>query len=186
MFIDDGDQGAGPLPPTTAPPPRVPWERPGLMTVRGHNGTVTLDEDFVSISRTGFFARTTVGKGEKRIPIASITAVQWKPAGATLGFVQFTIAGSNERRSRFGRQSQTALQDENSVTFQVWHSRDFQKLREAVERAIARRENRPRSEPAQLAPDPMTQLKQLAELRDASVITDAEFEVKKAELLRRI
>ena len=36
----------------------------------------------------------TIGKGEKRIPISSIKAVQWKPAGPLVnGFIQFTVPG---------------------------------------------------------------------------------------------
>jgi hypothetical protein len=40
--------------------------------------------------------------------------------------------------------------------------------------------------PAPAARDPMEQLRQLGELKAAGVLTDAEFEVKKAELLRQI
>ena len=39
---------------------------------------------------------------------------------------------------------------------------------------------------ASQAPDVMDQLKKLGELRDAGVLTDEEFEVKKAELLSRL
>ena len=39
---------------------------------------------------------------------------------------------------------------------------------------------------APLAIDPMEQLRKLGELRDAGVLTDAEFETKKAELLARL
>ena len=70
---------------------------------KGHNGTVTFDGDFVTIERTGFLARTSVGKGTKRIPVSSITAVQWKPAGGMVnGFISFTVGGGNEAHSRFG------------------------------------------------------------------------------------
>ena len=63
-------------------------------------------------------ARGTIGKGEKRIPLASITAVQWKPAGPIMsGFIQFTIPGGNEVRSRYGSQTRDAGKDENTVIF---------------------------------------------------------------------
>lgn len=42
------------------------------------------------------------------------------------------------------------------------------------------------SGPEPLAGDPLAQIRKLAELRDAGVLTDAEFEAKKAELLRRV
>lgn len=39
---------------------------------------------------------------------------------------------------------------------------------------------------APAAPDPIEQLRRLAELRDAGVVTPAEFEAKKAEMLSRM
>jgi hypothetical protein len=46
----------------------------------------------------------------------------------------------------------------------------------------------PRSAPVASSPDPdaLEQLRKLGELRDAGVLTAAEFEAKKAELLGRI
>lgn len=40
--------------------------------------------------------------------------------------------------------------------------------------------------PPAAAADPIEQLKRLGELRDAGIVTDAEFEAKKAELLSRM
>ena len=39
-------------------------------------------------------------------------------------------------------------------------------------------------QPAEPAPDPLEQLKKLGELRDAGVLTDAEFEVQKEKILQ--
>jgi hypothetical protein len=52
-----------------------------MLPVRGRNGTVTFDGATVVIARSGFVARATIGKGEKRIPLRHITAVQFKPRG---------------------------------------------------------------------------------------------------------
>ncbi len=49
---------------------------------QGQDLTVHFDCRFVTIERSGFLARAYVGKGEKRIPVTSIQAVQWKPPGA--------------------------------------------------------------------------------------------------------
>lgn len=159
----------------------------GPLEVKGHNGTVVWDGDFVTIKRTGFLARASVGKGEKRIPLGSITAVQWKPAGGVMnGFIQFTLGGGNESRSRFGAQTTDAAKDENSVIFVKKQMPGFEALRTTIETAIADR-GRPAAPtaPAVAAPpDHLAQLKQLAEIRDAGVVSDAEFEAKKAEILR--
>ena len=62
------------------------------MEVKGHNGTVSCDGVWVTISRRGTLARLTVGKGVKRIPVASIQAVQWKPAGVMVnGYIEFRV-----------------------------------------------------------------------------------------------
>ena len=74
------------------------------ITAVGVNGQVSFDGQWVTITRNGFLARTTVGKGVKKIPIGAISAVQWKPPGPLVnGFIQFTVPGGNERRSQFGR-----------------------------------------------------------------------------------
>lgn len=158
----------------------------GNVEVKGHTGTVIWDEDFVTIRRTGFNARITVGKGEKRIPIASITSVQWKPAGAMVnGYIQFSAGGGNESRSRFGAQTMDAVKDENSVVFTKKQMAEFETLRTAIEQAIAHR-NRPAATAVPAATDHLSQLKQLGELRDAGILTEEEFGAKKAEILSRL
>ena len=120
--------------------------------------------------------RLVVGKGEKRIPVRHVTAVQLKPAGGLVnGFIQFSLGGGNERRSTFGWQTMDAVGDENSVVFTRKQQPAFDVLRAAMEAAMA----------LASAPtvDPMDQLRKLAELRDAGVVTEAEFEAKKTELL---
>lgn len=105
---------------------------------KGRTGRLSFDGRFVSIARTGFLARATVGKGEKRIPIRSVTSVQWKPAGPLInGFIQFSLGGGNERRSRVGSQTVDAGKDENSVVFSRAQQPDFEAIRAAIEAAMA-------------------------------------------------
>jgi hypothetical protein len=100
------------------------------------------------------------------------------------GFIQFTIAGGNESRSRFGHQTVDASRDENSVVFTKKQMPGLQQLRTQVESVIAER-GRPAS-PVVSAPDSMAQLKQLGELRDAGILTEEEFGAKKASILARM
>jgi hypothetical protein len=153
-------------------------------TAEGHGGvTVTFDGNFLSINRKGFLARATVGKGEKRIPLGSITAVQLKPAGAMVnGFIQFTVAGGNEAKSKFGSQTMDAVKDENSVVFTKKQQAAFEALRDDIEQAITARHT-PQAPQAAAAPDLMDQLGKLAALRDSGVLTDDEFAAQKARLL---
>ena len=152
---------------------------------KGRNGTVVFDGNFVSIQCKGFVARATIGKGEKRIPLASIAAVQWKQAGPMVnGFIQFTVPGGKERRSSFGKQSHDAIRDENSVMFTKAQMPAFEKLRDAIEQAIVTR-SAPQSAVAAPANVP-EQIQQLASLRDQGILNDAEFDAKKADLLSRM
>ncbi|MER7251590.1 DUF4429 domain-containing protein [Kribbella sp. NPDC000426] len=156
------------------------------MEVKGHNGTVVWDGTFITIRRKGFLARATIGKGEKRIPVGSVTAVQWKPAGALVnGFIQFTLGGGNEARSRFGAQTMDAVHDENSVIFVKNQMRAFDALRSEIEQAIAAR-YAPPVQAAAPASDPLAHLRQLAELHAAGVLSDEEFNAKKVEILGRL
>lgn len=153
-------------------------------TAEGHNGQVVFDGQFVTITRKGFLARATVGKGEKRIPLASVAAVQWKPAGAMVnGFIAFTVPGGNEGRSKFGSQSFDAAKDENAVMFTKKQQVAFEGLRQDVEAGIAAR-HAPQQY-VQAAPTATVgdQLQQLAALRDSGVLTDEEFAGQKAKLL---
>ncbi len=70
------------------------------------------------------------------------------------------------------------------------HGVDVKWIKNATELAdfvrIARERMGQPSAQATSAPDAMEQLKKLAELRDAGVITAEDFETKKSELLKRI
>jgi hypothetical protein len=181
----DGELWTERFAPGAEVPSAAPTSANGTVEAKGQNGTVVFDADFVTIRRTGFFARTTIGKGEKRIPVASITAIQWKPAGLVNGYIQFTIGGGNEVRSQFGHQTTSAAKDENSVVFMKKQMPAFQELREQIEHVIAQR-GRPASMAPAVASGPLDQLKQLSELRDAGILTEEEFAAKKVSILAQM
>lgn len=154
-------------------------------TAKGHTGTIEFDGAFVTISRHGL-ARLTVGKGDKRIPVHSITAVQVKPAGAMVnGYISFTLAGAVEARSRFGKATTDAAADENSVVFTRKQGQDFAAIRDVIEQAITAA-HAPATAPRSEGLDMVEQLQRLAELRDSGVLTEDEFASKKTELLDRM
>lgn len=153
-----------------------------MMEVKGRNGQVRFDGQYVTIVRKGFLARTTVGKGEKRLHVSQITAVQWKPAGwAVNGFIQFTVGGGNELRSTFGNQSSNAVGDENSVMFTRGQMREFERLRAAIDEAVVHQHA------PQVTGNPQgsvaDELAKLATLHDQGIITDGDFEAGKRKLL---
>jgi hypothetical protein len=145
----------------------------------GVNGYCSFDGRYLTLQPLGL-GRFTVGKGVKRIPVESISAIQMKPAGSVVnGFIQFTVPGGNERRSEFGRQTLDAAGDENSLIFTQLQEANFVSLRDAIEAA--------RDSPVTAPGSPiLNQLAQLAELRDSGIVTAEEFDAKKAELLGRL
>lgn len=143
----------------------------------GINGQVTFDGQFVTLSRKGVMARMTIGKSEKRIPVSSINAVQWKPPSRLVrGFIQFTVSSGKEPRSRFGKQTVDASKDENSVVVGWTQIEEFTALRDTVEAAIA-------APAAAVAGSMADELKKIAELRDSGVLSGEEFASEKAKLL---
>lgn len=142
---------------------------------KGRNGQITVSADWLTIERKGL-GRMGHSKGDRRIPLASITAVQMRPAGPFAnGFLKFTIPGSPELRGGL----QAATTDENAVVFTRSQQKAFDAVRARVEDYIARRN-------APAAPDVADQLRKLGELRDAGVLSAEEFEAKKAELIDKL
>jgi len=148
---------------------------------KGHTGTVSFDGSFVTITRSGM-TRLTVGKGEKRIPLGSISGVEFKPAGALVnGFIQFTIPGGVERRSRAGSRTVDAGRDENSVLFTRKEQPAFDELRRLIEAAMVQRAAPMTAGPSSVADE----LAKLARLVEQGLLSRQEFDVQKARLLGR-
>ncbi|WP_406508576.1 DUF4429 domain-containing protein [Streptomyces sp. NBC_00212] len=154
-----------------------------MIEVSGYGGQIQFDGQYLTITRKGFLARATIGKGEKRLHISQVTAIQWKPAGPFVnGFIQFTLPGGKERRSAFGGQTTSAAHDENSVVFTKKQQPEFEKLRAALDQAISVQHS-PRT-PSAAAPASLAdELTKLAALRSQGVLSQAEFEQQKARLL---
>ena len=145
---------------------------------KGTNGLIAIDGDWLTIERKGF-GRGGPSAGDRRIPLASITAVQLQQARVfTNGFIRFTVSGSPEVRGGL----QNAMRDENAVTFRRGQSKGFNMIRAAVEQSITAAG----AGSGAGEPDIPEQIKKLDELRDQKLITDEEFEAKKAELLDRL
>ena len=76
------------------------------------------------------------------------------------------------------------MRDENAVTFRWGQDRGFNMIHAAVEQHITAHHPGAPSGAGEL--DIAEQIKKLGELRDQKLITDEEFETKKAELLDRL
>jgi len=89
---------------------------PPLITAKGINVEVTFDGRIVTIAR-----RTALRTKERRIPVSSITAVEWKPLRLGRGSIGFTIPGD---------------EDDVEASFVKKSLDEFTALRDAVEAAI--------------------------------------------------
>ena len=155
------------------------------LSASGINGQMSVDENFIVIGRKGLNAKMTQGlKGDKRIPMTSVTSVQFKEASALMGgYIQIGILGAIESNSGIIG----AQYDENSVNFRKGQERDFQAIRDFIEKQIIER-SKPQVITVQTAapaaaPSKLDQLKQLGELRDSGVLSPEEFEVEKAKIM---
>ncbi len=150
------------------------------LKAKGINGQVTFDGTFVTISRKGFVARSTIGGGDKHIPLAAVSAVQYKaPSAMFNGALEFSLAGANETKSKFGKNNQQASQNENAVIMRKSALAEFDALVAAINAAIAARSN---PGPV-LALSGADEVMKLAALRDAGILSDDEFAAAKAKAL---
>lgn len=137
--------------------------------------TVTVDEYNVKIQPKGFsnFINKGGSKGEKSIPIKSITAIQFKEPGFTTGYIQFAYSGSSETKGG----SLSAVKDENSITFIKKELAQAKELVELIE-SYRHSEKTPSS-----TTSPADELKKYKELLDEGILTQEEFDAKKKQLL---
>lgn len=103
------------------------------MIVKGHNGQIEFDGQTVTITRKGLIAMGTVGGGTTRIPLGSITAIDYKRWSIMhWGHLRIVLQGGGMRRKK-------AIKDEQTVTFNRQHQAAFEELRDTIETALATR-----------------------------------------------
>jgi hypothetical protein len=189
------------------------------MEAMGATGKVTVDDVFVTISHEGSTGLNKLAnrlnqgyKGEKRIAIAQISAVQFKgvgnmgnkianiydktpgfsslnkamgnTAGAT-GYIEFVVIGSSENKGRALLGGLNAMaKNENAVMFGPEQEEAFSQIRDHIENKIRERyTTQTTQQPAAPSSDIATQITSLKQLLDAGALTDEEFQQAKAKLL---
>lgn len=115
--------------------------------------------------------------GGKRINFADITAIQFKePAGVTVGFLQFAYPGSGEVRGSVA----AAINDENAIPVSPQNLEEARKIVDFIEN----KRSQLKSGGVVTAPlSSADELKKYKELLDSGVLTQEEFDAKKAQLL---
>jgi hypothetical protein len=148
------------------------------MFADGSNGSVEFLGDHIVIRRKGFANVLTQGvQGDKTIPIANITAVQFRSAGSWMsGLIQFTLLGGREFRGGM----MEATKDENAVMFVLEQEPAFAELRDVVQAAILQGG---RLAPQRGGSGPADELMKLSELLDKGHLSQEEFDTAKRGVL---
>lgn len=130
-------------------------------------GLVVLTDRRLLFVQDGVMSKTT-----EDFPMDKVSSVQWTSGMLTGDIVIFASGNKSEIKT-------VNKDDGKEIVDLVRHrlSAPAQPAPTAPEAAAP---------PSAAAPDPIEQLKRLGELRDAGIVTDAEFEAKKAELLSRM
>lgn len=151
-----------------------------IYTLKGVGGQLELYNNKVVIKRKGAVAKMGHGfTGDKEILIKNISSIQLKLGGGILnGFIQFSIPGGNESK----RGIIDATQDENTVMFNRSENKVAQAIKDKIEQ-IQDELNKPQTA-ATLSP--ADEIRKLKSLLDDGIITQEEFDKKKAELLSKI
>lgn len=152
-----------------------------LAYAAGIGGQLSVFDDRIVISRSGAVGFLVHGfKGDKQILIRQISSVQFKRSGMMNGYIQFAFVGGREAKGSLWE----ATQDENTVVFNVWQQDEFLKAKELIEQLMSQ----PPAQTTIPAPieDIPKKLQQLAQLRDAGIVSEEEYQAKKTELLARM
>ena len=190
------------------------------MIAIGTNGRIEVDDFFLTITKESdggatlkVLNRVASGyAGEKKIPIDSISSVQFKPvgtsgtlvssnlekvglgkiskelgAGAT-GYIQFAFMGSQEHKSRVLSNNWSLWKDENTIIFSIEKQEDFRKMKEFIESKMMQRQTGGAGQvnsASNTAPanSKFDQLKQIGELKASGILTEEEFEEQKRRIL---
>ncbi|BBN97452.1 DUF4429 domain-containing protein [Sporolactobacillus terrae] len=140
---------------------------------------ITVDENFITIHRKGMMSAAIHGmQGDKKIPLKSLTAIQFKKAGMTNGYIQFAYSGSRESKGGL----YDATKDENSVTFWPGNNSDMLELKEYLENKIVENLNKP-AETIMNEKSDADELRKFKQLMDDGIISEEEFEAKKKQIL---
>lgn len=174
MLSDARDHQTAVVEPAEVATPQTPE---AILSMQGIQDLLEVFEDSVTITPYGVLGFLNKGmKGTKTIPFESISATQFREAGALSGYIQFSIPGGNE--SRGGVLSATA--DENSVMFQQKDNDVAKKIRDHIQSRLRELRTAPAGRSHGGLAD---ELQRLASMRDQGILSEAEFTSSKNKLL---
>lgn len=154
----------------------------GKFMLKGVNGQLYVYDNKVVISRKGVLSKMTHGfAGVKTIPMNSINSVQFKKGGMALnGFLQFAVQGGIERQGGV----LGSVDDENSVTFSASSNNVAHEIYDFINDKIINRGTGGGQTVIQQASSAADEIAKMKDLLDKGIITQEEFDNKKAQILK--
>lgn len=158
------------------------------ITVKGTNGTITADDEKVTISRKSFVGFIMQGvKGDRIIFYKDVKSIEYKkPSLLINGYIQFITnaeLATEGKINLLGGSSKEAMKDPNLVILQGYKKKMVNGGQELYEFVLKKldeyKQDHPQNEHYSSA-DEITKFKRLL---DEGAITQDEFDKKKNELL---
>jgi len=97
--------------------------------VTGVDGSIELLEDRILIRRKGF-AAYLAQKSDKEIGLADISAIEFRKAGLTNGYIRFALSNGS---SKSGNSLTERANDGDTVWFRLSQQRSFEAFRRSVQ-----------------------------------------------------
>ena len=147
--------------------------------LEGVNGKLFVYDSKVVIEHGGVLGTMTHGfSGNKTLPMKSIQSIQYREGGiAVNGYIQFAVLGGNERQGGISG----AIDDENSIVFTKKSNSVALEIKNFIEDKIFGDANAATVVNQVSSADEILKLKSLL---DNGIISEAEFENKKSQLLK--
>jgi len=147
---------------------------------KGFNGTLIVTDTGITIHRgkRGAIFGSASQRGDKTIGYNVLSAIQLKKGGLIQrqGYIRFSFIGGteNKRITHYG-----INMDENTIIFATKRNKEFEAAKQLIEQRI----QKATVQPFQHTSSDADELAKLAQLKQQGVITEAEFEAKKKQLL---
>jgi hypothetical protein len=159
---------------------------------KGQNGKIQVYEEYIIISRATFGGFVSQGGhvGERRIYYRDMTSFEFKkPTFIANGYYKVILPGTADVNAKVGilSSSKESMKDQNTIVLRAFSSKvglEAERIYNLIIDLIRKSKQQDHSkQTATAAPSKMDELKKVADLRDAGILTEEEFQAEKKKLL---
>lgn len=147
---------------------------------------LVLTDRRVFIIKVGWRSGQTLGGKVSSFEYRNINSVEVRASMLT-GVFEIAAGGvQGKQAGYYGKKKESAWQLPNTVPIAKKQMKDFQLAAQAIRERSTVAQHPMATDPKTAQADVVGQIKQLAQLRDAGVLSEAEFAAKKTEMLTRL